>query len=156
MSYRVLADLVDADGSLPDIAPGVLMDGDDLGRWLQQQREASTWAQLSSEQQERLTRLGIKPTGTRTSTPTATRAAKGPNKAQQAFQRGLAALAQWVEREGAHRPVPRSHNEKIPVDGQTEPVVVKLGVWISNTKQRRDKLGPEQRAALAELGVEWA
>ncbi|MFJ2203476.1 Helicase associated domain protein [Streptomyces violaceusniger] len=32
--YRVLADLVDADGSLPDIAPGVLMDGDDIGRWL--------------------------------------------------------------------------------------------------------------------------
>lgn len=35
--YRVLADLVDADGQLPDIAPGVLMDGDDIGKWLQQQ-----------------------------------------------------------------------------------------------------------------------
>ncbi|WP_436842232.1 hypothetical protein [Streptomyces virginiae] len=34
--YRVLADLVDADGHLPDIAPGVLMDGDDIGWWLQQ------------------------------------------------------------------------------------------------------------------------
>ncbi|MFD8148276.1 hypothetical protein [Streptomyces sp. NPDC059708] len=31
---RVLADLVDADGQLPDVAPGVLMDGDDIGRWL--------------------------------------------------------------------------------------------------------------------------
>jgi hypothetical protein len=39
--------------------------------------------------------------------PTAKRGETGPTKAQQAFQRGLAALAQGVEREGAHRPVPR-------------------------------------------------
>jgi hypothetical protein len=39
--YRVLADLVDADGSLPDIAPGVLMDGDDIGKWLQQQKQSA-------------------------------------------------------------------------------------------------------------------
>ena len=43
--YRVLADLVDADGHLPDIAPGVLMDGDDIGRWLQRQAQPGTWAQ---------------------------------------------------------------------------------------------------------------
>ncbi|PWI05655.1 helicase [Streptomyces sp. NWU339] len=30
------------------------------------------------------------------------------------------------------------------------------GVWISNTKTRRDKLTPEQRAALTELGMQWA
>ncbi|MFF4498294.1 hypothetical protein [Streptomyces sp. NPDC001546] len=30
------ADLVDADGQLPDIAPGVLLEGDDIGRWLHQ------------------------------------------------------------------------------------------------------------------------
>ncbi|OAL17084.1 helicase, partial [Streptomyces noursei] len=35
--YRVLADLVDADGVLPAIEPGVLFEGDDIGRWLQQQ-----------------------------------------------------------------------------------------------------------------------
>ncbi|MEV6544242.1 Helicase associated domain protein [Streptomyces sp. NPDC051665] len=154
--YRVLADLVDADGTLPDIAPGVLMDGDDLGKWLARQREASTWAQLSTEQQERLTQLGVQPLEAPAPAPAATRTTKGPSKAEQAFQRGLAALAQWVEREGAHRPVPRSHSEEIPVDGETEPVVVKLGVWISNTKTRRDKLAQEQRAALTELGVEWA
>ncbi|MCF2434316.1 helicase associated domain-containing protein [Streptomyces thinghirensis] len=33
---------------------------------------------------------------------------------------------------------------------------MKLGVWISNTKMRRDKLTVEQLAALAELGLEWA
>ncbi|MFJ2628831.1 helicase associated domain-containing protein, partial [Streptomyces sp. NPDC087532] len=78
------------------------------------------------------------------------------SKAQQAFQRGLAALAQWVEREGAHRPVPRGHAEEIAVDGEPEPVIVKLGVWVSNTKTRRDKLTPEQLDALGELGMAWA
>ncbi|MFF7161738.1 Helicase associated domain protein [Streptomyces sp. NPDC008086] len=154
--YRVLADLVDADGSLPDIAPGVLMDGDDIGRWLQQQRKPGTWAQLSTEQQERLSTLGIKPLQAPSPVPLARRTTKGPNKPQQAFQRGLAALAQWVEREGAHRPVPRSHSEQITIDGETEPVTIKLGVWVSNTKTRRDKLTPEQRTALTELGIEWA
>ncbi|MCX4625095.1 helicase associated domain-containing protein, partial [Streptomyces albogriseolus] len=81
-------------------------------------------------------------------------ATKGQGKAQQAFQRGLAALAQWVEREGAERPVPRGHSEQITVNG--EPVTVKLGVWISNTKSRRDRLDADQLAALAELGVDWA
>ncbi|MFE0440879.1 Helicase associated domain protein [Streptomyces nigra] len=154
--YRVLADLVDADGSLPDIAPGVLMDGDDIGRWLQQQRKPGTWEQLSPEQQERLSRLGVKPAETPSLAPATTRSMKGPSKAQQAFQRGLAALAQWVEREGAGRSVPRGHSEEITVDGEADPVVVKLGVWVSNTKNRRDKLTHEQREALRGLGVEWA
>ncbi|WP_176737714.1 helicase associated domain-containing protein, partial [Streptomyces griseus] len=107
------------------------------------------------EQQERLSKLGVKPLEAPSGAPSAGRAAKGPSKAQQAFQRGLAALAQWVEREGAHRPVPRGHSEQITVDGEAEPVTVKLGVWISNTKSRRDRLDAHQRAALAELGVEW-
>ncbi|CQR59302.1 putative helicase (plasmid) [Streptomyces leeuwenhoekii] len=154
--YRVLADLVDADGHLPEIQPGVLMDGDDIGRWLQQQRKPSIWAQLSTEQQERLTALGIKPLEAPSPAQAAARATKGPSKAQQAFQRGLAALAQWVEREGARRPVPRGHAEEITVDGETEPVVVKLGVWISNTKSRRGRLDTDQLATLAELGMDWA
>ncbi|BCL33449.1 Helicase associated domain protein [Streptomyces aurantiacus] len=154
--YRILADLVDADGTLPDIAPGVLMDGDDIGRWLERQTQPGNWAQLSAEQQERLSQLGVQPLEAPAPAPAATHTTKGPSKAEQAFQRGLAALTQWVEREGAHRPVPRGHAEEITVDGETEPVVVKLGVWISNTKTRRDKLAQEQRAALTELGVEWA
>ncbi|MFE5074980.1 DEAD/DEAH box helicase [Streptomyces halstedii] len=153
--YKVLADLVDADGVLPHIDPGVTFDGDDIGRWLTRQRETSTWTQLSAEQQERLTKLGIKPVAAPSPAPAAKDATKGQSKAQQAFQRGLAALTQWVEREGAHRPVPRSHAEKITVDGETEPVAVRLGVWVSNTKSRRDKLTPEQRVALKELGIDW-
>ncbi|MFE9500211.1 Helicase associated domain protein [Streptomyces collinus] len=153
--YRVLADLVDADGVLPAIDPGVQFEGDDIGRWLTRQREASTWAQLSAEQQERLTTLGVQPLEAPSPAPLSRRTTKGPSKAQEAFQRGLAALAQWVEREGAHRPVPRSHSEQIAVEGETEPVTVKLGVWVSNTKARRDKLSTEQRDALRKLGIDW-
>ncbi|GAA2518888.1 helicase associated domain-containing protein [Streptomyces gobitricini] len=61
-----------------------------------------------------------------------------------------------MEREGADRPVPRGHSEQITIDGEDEPAVVKLGVWISNTKSRRDRLDAEQLAALAELGMDWA
>ncbi|MFG2417392.1 DEAD/DEAH box helicase [Streptomyces goshikiensis] len=154
--HRILADLVDADGQLPDIAPGVLMDGDDIGKWLQQQKQPAMWARLLPEQRERLTALGVQPDQAPPPAPAASRAAKGPSKAQQAFQRGLAALAQWVEREGAHRPVPRAHGEEVAVEGEAEPVVVKLGVWVSNTKTRRDKLSADQLAALAKLGVDWA
>ncbi|MFI5705502.1 Helicase associated domain protein [Streptomyces xanthochromogenes] len=153
--HRVLADLADADGHLPDIQPGVLMDGDDLGKWLKQQKQPVTWARLLPEQRKRLTRLGVTPAAPLSPAPAAAHTEKGPSKAQQAFQRGLAALAQWVEREGAHRPVPRGAVVEIEVDGETEPVSVKLGVWVSNTKSRRDRLGADQLAALAELGVDW-
>ncbi|MFJ4526499.1 Helicase associated domain protein [Streptomyces sp. NPDC088810] len=156
--HRVLADLAadEPGGRLPAIAPGVLMDGDDLGRWLQRQKQPGTWARLSTEQQERLSQLGVTPVEAPSAAPAAQGVAKGTSKAQQAFQRGLAALAQWVEREGAHQPVPRGHTEDVVVDGETEPVTVKLGVWTSNTRARRDRLTPEQLAALRELGVGWA
>ncbi|MFE1315776.1 Helicase associated domain protein [Streptomyces sp. NPDC058755] len=154
--HRVLADLVDADGHLPHIAPGVMYDGDDIGRWLERQKQPTTWARLLPEQQERLTALGITAPAAPSPTPAATRATKSPSKAQQAFQRGLAALTQWVEREGAHRPVPRGHSEETAVDGQTEPIIVKLGVWVSNTKTRHDKLTAEQQDALRKLGIDWA
>ncbi|MFF7705608.1 helicase associated domain-containing protein [Streptomyces lydicus] len=77
------------------------------------------------------------------------RAAKDPSKAQTAFQRGLAALAQWVEQESGQPP--RKAVVTLP-DG-TE---AKVGVWYANQKQRRDKLTKEQLTVLRELGAEWA
>ncbi|EKX65607.1 Helicase associated domain protein [Streptomyces ipomoeae] len=147
--YCVLTDLAanEPDGVLPDIAPGVLYEGDDLGKWLQRQRRS--WTELSQEQQQRLARLGVTPA----ERPAPAPAAKDGGKAS-AFQRGLAALTQWIQREGVQKAVPRGHVECIVIDGQEHQH--KLGVWISNTKSRRDKLGPEQRAALTELGIEWA
>ncbi|MEV7676259.1 Helicase associated domain protein [Streptomyces sp. NPDC088752] len=154
--YRVLADLAtdEPEGVLPAIEPGIVFDGDDIGRWLQRQRRS--WTELSEEQQQRLTALGVQPDQAPPPALAGARPGKGPSKAQQAFQRGLAALAQWVEREGANRPVPRGHGEQIEVDGKAEPVTVKLGVWISNTKSRRDRLDTDQLAALRELGMRWA
>ncbi|MGW1186316.1 Helicase associated domain protein [Streptomyces drozdowiczii] len=160
--YRVLADLVDADGHLPHIAPGVTFEGDNIGRWLQQQKQPATWAQLTPEQRDRLTKLGIQGPMAPSPDPAAPRTAKGPgpgkagSKAQQAFQRGLAALAQWIEQNGSDRPVPRGAVVKITVDGQEEPVPIRLGVWVSNTRARRDRLDAGQLAALSHLGVAWA
>ena len=151
--YRVLADLVDADGVLPAIEPRVLFEGDDLGKWLERQMNPGTWKLLPTEQ-ERLSKLGVQPAQVAPAAPAAPHATNGPTKAQQAFQRGLAALAQWVEREGADRPVPRGHSEPITIDNAT--VSVRLGVRISNTKARRDKLSAEQLDALRKLGTEWA
>ncbi|MFI8404960.1 Helicase associated domain protein [Streptomyces sp. NPDC085463] len=154
--YRVLADLVDADGVLPAIEPGVLFEGDDIGRWLERQKNPGTWAQLLPEQQQRLSKLGVQPDQAPAPAPAAARATKGTSKTQAAFQRGLTALTQWIEREGDHRPVPRGAVVEIEVDDETEPVAVRLGVWLSNTKSRREKLTAEQRAALAALGMQWA
>ncbi|WP_121700719.1 DEAD/DEAH box helicase [Streptomyces sp. E5N298] len=154
--YRHLAHLAadEPGGIVPDIAPGVLYEGDDLGKWLQRQRRS--WVELSEGQQQRLTAMGVQPAQAPPPAPATKGAAKGPTKAQQAFQRGLAALAQWVEREGAQRPVPRGAVVELVVDGEAEPVPVRLGVWVSNTRARRDKLTAEQLDALRELGMQWA
>ncbi|MFD9822604.1 helicase associated domain-containing protein [Streptomyces violascens] len=53
----------------------------------------------------------------------------------EAFTRGLAALAQYVQRE-QRVVVPRQHTQRITVDGQDHDV--RLGVWVSNQQSRRD------------------
>ncbi|MFF8882637.1 DEAD/DEAH box helicase [Streptomyces flaveolus] len=153
--YHHLAHLAadEPGGVLPDIARGVLMDGDDIGRWLQRQRR--DWTLLTTEQKERLSKLGVQPAQAPPLAPATTSPLKSPSKASQAFQRGLAALAQWIEREG-QRPVPRGHSEQITAGSEAEPVSVRLGVWVSNTRARRDKLTQEQLEALRKLGVQWA
>ncbi|MEU9015659.1 helicase associated domain-containing protein [Streptomyces sp. NPDC048479] len=65
----------------------------------------------------------------------------------------MQALAQYIAREGADKPVPRGHLEPLVVEGQQELMEHRLGVWLSNTKSRRDKLTHDQRTALAELGM---
>ncbi|MFD7342053.1 helicase associated domain-containing protein [Streptomyces violascens] len=76
----------------------------------------------------------------------------GAGRGAQAFTRGLAALAQYVQRE-QRTVIPRQHTERITVDGQDHDV--RLGVWVSNQKSRRDKLNEQQLAQLAELGMDW-
>ncbi|MGW7385451.1 helicase associated domain-containing protein [Streptomyces sp. NPDC054794] len=157
--YRVLAALASDEpgGRLPDIAPGVMYENDDLGTWIQRQRR--NWTELSEEQQQRLTTLGI----TSVSRP---KPAAGPRVVGKttrvpspSFLRGIAALAQYIAREGHHH-VPRTHTETVAVEGpgrgESAPESVRLGVFMSNTRSRRDKLTEPQRTALTELGIEWA
>ncbi|MGW2907005.1 helicase associated domain-containing protein [Streptomyces sp. NPDC001204] len=67
-----------------------------------------------------------------------------------AFERGIAALAQYKARTGSVT-VPRGHVEQLE-DGSE----VKLGVFLSNSKTRRAKLTTDKLAALADLGLDWA
>lgn len=56
----------------------------------------------------------------------------------EAFPRGLAALARYIERE-QKTVIPRQHPERITIEGQEHDV--RLEVWLSNQTSRRDKLG---------------
>ncbi|MFJ1958459.1 helicase associated domain-containing protein [Streptomyces microflavus] len=135
---------------LPAIQPGVLFERDNLGKRLQ--RQTNFWAQLSAEQQERLSVLGVKPAQR---VAAAAGGPGAPGRRQQPSSGAWAALTQTSALEG-HQRVPGTHAEAIAVEGETTRVVVKLGVWISNTKSRRVKLTADQRGALTELGVEGA
>jgi Helicase associated domain len=126
----------------------VTIHGHDIGRWLERQRQTVVWHGLTDGQRERLTALGAEPQAAPVA-PEQQGPAKGSGGRSTAFTRGLAALRQYQERTGT-LVVPRAHTEEL--EGG---VVVKLGVWISNTKSRRDKLTTEQLAALAEIGVQW-
>ncbi|MEU3407688.1 helicase associated domain-containing protein [Streptomyces sp. NPDC006670] len=83
----------------------------------------------------------------KTSAKTSTATASGRSAA--AFEAGIQALAQYVEREGGGLPG-RQHVEHLPG------AVHRTGVWLANQRQRRGRLTEEQLAALAELGVDWA
>ncbi|MFE9890630.1 Helicase associated domain protein [Streptomyces scopuliridis] len=146
--YTGLRTLLEAGGTLPEIQPGVTWRGDDIGRWLQ--RQARNWAHLGAEQQRRLADLGVEPAVRPQKASVRADATTGASKGAEAFTRGLAALAQYIQRE-ARAVVPRGHTEHLE-DGTP----VRLGVWLSNQKSRRDRLTEQQLAALAQLGLEWA
>ncbi|TDC03238.1 helicase, partial [Streptomyces sp. 8K308] len=166
---------VDGGADPNDILPGVTVAGVDVGTWLRRQRHG--WKHLTQAQQELLGDLGIGPL------QTAPEATQGAAEAVQAepeaggaavpaarkptggrggsFERGLAAAHQYLAREG-HLKVPRGHVEHLPLEDaaasggdqeQPETVPVKLGVWRSNMRSRRDRLTPEQQAALDEIGL---
>ncbi|MGW9030044.1 Helicase associated domain protein [Streptomyces sp. NPDC055722] len=143
--YAALRELLRDEGGRGDVLPGVTVHGMDIGRWLNKQREHATWTGLMGGQRERLEQLGIVPLPPEQKAP-----AKAPKAASGAFERGIAALAQYAARTGSVT-VPRGHVEQLE-DG-TE---VKLGVWLTNTKTRRAKLTTDKLAALAELGLDWA
>lgn len=146
--YAAVRDLLADETGPTEVLPGVTVYGMDVGKWFQRQRDHTVWQGFMPEQRERLEELGIRPLpAAPEETPAKTRGGLGT------FERGVAALRQYIAREGTHT-VGRSHVERIVLQDQEHHL--KLGVWISNTKARRDKLSEPQRAALAELGLEWA
>jgi hypothetical protein len=124
----------------------------DVGRWLATQRQ--DWPQLSEGQRERLAGMGVepavRPVPAQVGTGGAAVGGKPSGSRSAAFERGVAALAQYKARTGSVT-VSRGHTERL--DDGTE---VRLGVFLSNTKSRRAKLDADQLAALAALGLEWA
>jgi hypothetical protein len=143
-----LSALLSAGGTLDEILPGVTYRGDDIGRWLA--RQVRDWARLNPEQQHRLGEVGVKPAVRPQKAAARVSAKAGAAKGSDAFTRGVAALAQYIAREGKHV-VGRGHVEELP-DGTS----VRLGVFLSNHKNRRDRLTEQQLAQLARLGLEWA
>lgn len=131
-------------GRIEQLLPGVTVNGIDAGTWTTRQTDPDVWDTLLPEQRTRLEALGLK----RRTTPAAAPAGKTG-----AFERGITALAQYVQREG-HLKVPRQHTETVLIDGQEHHV--KAGVFLSNHKSRRTKLTSEQREQLAALGIDWA
>ncbi|MFE7385802.1 Helicase associated domain protein [Streptomyces zhihengii] len=130
------------------VEAGAMVHGVDVGRWLAVQKQ--DWQRLAPGQRERLEELGVRPVPAAEEQPAA--AARGKRAgagASAAFERGIAALAQYVERE-RRTVVPRSWVEQTPGGP------VKLGVWCSNTRSRRAGLSAEQRSRLAALGIDWA
>ncbi|WP_108934779.1 DEAD/DEAH box helicase [Streptomyces ardesiacus] len=145
--YAALRELVRDEDGQADVLPGLTVHGMDIGKWLARQRTPSVWQALTDGQRERLERLGITPPAPE---PEPEEPAKPSTTPAGAFERGVAALAQYKTREG-HLTVPRAHTERLE-DG-TE---VRLGVWVMNQKGRRAKLTTDKLAALADLGLEWA
>jgi hypothetical protein len=120
----------------------------DIGKWLARQRTPKVWQALTAGQREHLEQLGITPLPPPAEPETPAKPSTTPLSA---FERGIAALAQYKARTGTVGPVSRSHVEVLP-DG-TE---VKLGVFLSNTKSRRAKLTTDKLTALANLGLHWS
>lgn len=144
--YAAVRELLRDEAGLTELQPGITCHGMDVGRWLAKNRQHTVWQQLMDGQRELLEAIGVTPLPPEQEAPTtASKTASG------AFERGIAALAQYKERTGSVGPVSRSHIEVLP-DG-TE---VKLGVFLSNSKSRRGKLTADKLQALAALGLEWA
>ncbi|MER7316585.1 DEAD/DEAH box helicase [Streptomyces halstedii] len=145
--YAALRGVAAPGSVLGYVEPGAMVNGLDVGAWLVAQQEG--WEELSGGQRERLVQLGVRPPEKKSAVAAKARPRAGGARAG-AFERGVAALAQYAEREGTVV-VPRSWSEELP-DGTS----VRLGVWLSNTRSRRATLTGEQLERLAGLGLEWA
>ncbi|WP_328760658.1 DEAD/DEAH box helicase [Streptomyces sp. NBC_00271] len=138
-------------GELPTEPGEVLVQSEDLGRWVRAQRLG--WDKLTAVQQWMCEQvLGIEP---------ATEEEKPKPRRTQADKWALnfTAAQQFYEREG-HLQVPRKHVETIVIggDGGGDHVErqIKLGAWIGNQRSRAATLTPERVEQLSAIGMRWA
>jgi hypothetical protein len=132
-------------GELPTEPGTVLVQSEDLGRWVRAQRLG--WDKLTTVQQwmcEHI--LGIEP---------ASEEEKPKPRRTQADKWALnyAAAKRYYEREG-HLRVPRKHIERIVGEDQEEREL-KLGAWIGNQRSRAATLTPERIEQLSKIGMRW-
>ncbi|MFJ1898740.1 MULTISPECIES: Helicase associated domain protein [unclassified Streptomyces] len=146
--YAVVREMLAEESILAYIEPGVTVHGMDIGKWLAKQRKPEVWTALTDRQRERLEAIGVLPVTAELETP-----AKPPTTTLSAFEKGVAALAQYKARTGSVT-VPRTHEERILIDGQEH--LIKLGIWTMNQKSRRTKLTTNKLTTLANLGIQWA
>ncbi|WP_405852894.1 helicase associated domain-containing protein [Streptomyces sp. NBC_01369] len=151
--YRLVQNHVQAGGTLPETAGYVIVQGEDLGRWVTAQRFG--WEQLLPVQQWILENaLGLQAAGEDE------RPVKQTQETKWALN--LTAAQQFHAREG-HLRVPRKHAEHLESEdalsgrqgGADGPVVVKLGTWLDNVRKRAAKLPEQRRTDLDQLGMRW-
>ncbi|MFI7011938.1 Helicase associated domain protein [Streptomyces sp. NPDC050145] len=155
-NFRLVRIHVAGGGTVPTETGDIIVQGEDLGRWVQAQRLG--WGQLQTAQAWLLENvLGLEPAGEDEQPVRRTQDDK--------WQLNLAAARQFHAREG-HLNVPRKHIEAVPVSDagpaasgrQITPedtVLVDLGMWITNTRRRADKLTDERRDDLNTLNMRW-
>ncbi|MFG3532676.1 Helicase associated domain protein [Streptomyces sp. NPDC047917] len=151
--YRLVQIHVQAGGTLPEAASDVVVQGEDLGRWVTAQRFG--WEQLLPVQQWILE-------NTLKLTPAEDNERPVKQTQDTKWAANLAAARQFHAREG-HLRVPRKHAEHLETaeavpgrqNGADGVVVVKLGTWLDNVRKRAAKLPEQRRADLDVLGMRW-
>jgi hypothetical protein len=147
-NYRLTLAHVKAGGALPAQPGEVIVQGEDPGVWIAEQR--ATWQTLVPAQQFLLETVGFDPEEGGPLRPVT-------RSQDDRWATNLAAAQQFHAREG-HLRVPRKHVEVILVgkgaDGGREEVV-KLGAFLDNTRRRAGKLSAERRADLDALSMRW-
>ncbi|MEU8825465.1 Helicase associated domain protein [Streptomyces sp. NPDC048636] len=133
-----------AGGTLPEESGMLIIQGEDIGQWAVAQRAG--WHTLVPAQQWLLGEvLGLSPADE----PTVEKAAVPRRSRAAMWAANLAAARQYAHREG-HLNVPRSHIETVDGDDHA------LGVFIANSRARRDRLVPERVTELTAIGMRWS
>ncbi|WP_420710843.1 helicase associated domain-containing protein [Streptomyces sp. MUSC 125] len=105
--YAVVREMLAEESILAYVEPGVTVHGMDIGKWLARQRKPAVWAALSDGQRARLEAIGVIP-----HSPGLEASVKPSTAPVGAFERGVAALAQYKARTGSLT-VPRGHVERL-------------------------------------------